>query len=80
MIKQEKRRKVVPKIENGQVKFITMRQELLSKPSQDTIKSQKLKKEVNQVAEISWGEPFILFYDDVCDEDPNAESQLKFTI
>ena len=53
---------------------------MLSKPSQDTIKSQKLKKDVNQVAEISWGEPFILFYDDVCDQDPHAESQLKFTI
>ena len=53
---------------------------MLSKPSPNSIKQSKFRKDVAQTAEVSWGEPFVLYYDDVCDEDPNAESQLKFNI
>lgn len=39
-----------------------------------------MKKDVAEVAECTWGEPFVLYYDDDCDDDSGNESNLKFTI
>lgn len=39
-----------------------------------------MKKDARLYTECSWSEPFVLYYDDECDEDSNSDSQLKFTI
>ena len=67
----------MPLLQQGQVKFTTMRQELLTKPLKQSRESNK---DAIQVVECTWNEPFVLYYDNACDEDEDEESLLKFTI
>ena len=60
-------------IKNDHVLFTTIRQELLTKPD---LQRAKAKKDASLYTECTWSEPFVLYYDDECDEDSNNDSQL----
>ena len=52
---------------------------MLTKPSQ-LIKGTKVRNDVAEVAGCTWTEPFVLYYDEDCDDNSGNESKLKFTI
>lgn len=70
----------LPLIKDGDVHFTTLRQELQTKPKNVS----KPKKDVVLTSECTWGEPFVLFYEDTAEEGDvfveTEDSKLKFAI